>query len=118
MSVSEHQLGYSALSQGTLSMEVAPSTDSCDVRLRGELDIEVAPAVEAELMRLLRGPSGVVCVDLSQLEYIDSIGLRCLLRIVRASEGGDGKVTFHRPSGEVARILELTKLSDALPFNE
>ena len=99
-------------------MDVAAEAARYNVGLRGELDIEVAPAVEAELMQLLRSPLGVVCVDLSELEYIDSIGLRCLLRVARASESGSGKVTFQRPGGEVARILELTKLTDALPFNE
>jgi anti-sigma B factor antagonist len=98
-------------------MEVGSGPERRAVSLRGELDIVVAPAVEAELMRLLHSGAGIR-VDLSQLEYIDSIGLRCLLRVARASESGHGKITFHRARGEVERILELTKLSEALPFDE
>jgi anti-sigma B factor antagonist len=120
VSVSEHQdgVGLSVFQEGALHMEVGASADSCAVRLRGELDIEVAPLVEAELMRLLREPRGSVTVDMSDLEYIDSIGLRCLVMAAREAEASNSRLVFRRPGGDVARILKLTRLDEALAFDE
>jgi anti-anti-sigma factor len=120
VSVSEHQdeLGVSVFNEGALSMEIGPDLERRDVRLLGELDIEVATIVETELLRLLGEPSDSVRVDLSELRYIDSIGLRCLVKAHRAAETSSTQLIFRRPSGDVARILALTKLDEVLPFDE
>ena len=88
------------------------------VRLRGELDMEASPAIEAELGALAsREPDGIV-VDLSELGFIDSTGIQCLLRASeRAHESGE-TLRFRGAHGQVDEVLRLTGVRDLLPFGE
>lgn len=119
MSVSEHQDESAVrVDRGTLSLEVAFEGDGCVAQIRGELDIEVAPLVEAELLRLIHERSDALSVDISALEYVDSIGLRCLLKVTQEAHSWHRQLRFSQPTGQVARILELTKVNTALPFDK
>ena len=119
MSVSEHQDESAVrIEDGALSVKVTYEEAACVAEIGGELDIEVAPMLEAELLRLLDGRAEAVRVNLHDLEYIDSIGLRCLLKVSRAAESSNRILRFSRPRGDVARIMALTKLDQALPFDE
>ena len=101
---------------GAFRMEIGPEVDSCQVALRGELDLECVPALETELGRLLGGPLQTVTVDLSSLEFIDSTGLRCLLRATSTAAESGTQLLFLRPAGQVEQVLELTKIRQALPI--
>ncbi|MGH2969359.1 MAG: STAS domain-containing protein, partial [Solirubrobacteraceae bacterium] len=53
----------------------------------GELDLATAPALEAALQRALESAaSGRVVLDLRELDFIDSSGLRTLLTARRRAE--------------------------------
>jgi anti-sigma B factor antagonist len=112
----QQQSGSRVVEDGGLTMEVGPEVESCLVSLRGELDLECAPTLEAELNRLLSSPLQRVTVDLSALEFIDSTGLRCLIKASRDSKAAGSKLRFLRPAGQVQQVLQLTKLDQALPF--
>ena len=104
------------IEDGGFSMEIGPEAESCLVTLRGELDLECAPVLDAELNRLLSSTLQTVTVDLSTLDFIDSTGLRTLLKATRYSEAADNKLRFLRPNGQVEQVLQLTKVDQALPF--
>jgi anti-anti-sigma factor len=84
--------------------------------LSGELDLAVAAGLEATVRGLCReGVSGIE-LDLSQLTFMDSAGLRAVLRAreLCADQGYDFLV---KPgSGQVLRLLELTGTTDVLPL--
>lgn len=72
----------------------------------GEIDMVAGPQLE-ELVLPLERP-GPVVIDVSAVTFLDSSGLRTLLKIARAaSERGD-EVVLRAPSPEVDRLLELT----------
>jgi anti-anti-sigma factor len=78
------------------------------VRLGGELDLDGAPRL-VDAIRALAASGGPVVVDLSQVAFSDSTGVRTLLDL---SLAGDGPLALLAPSPAVVRVLELTQLRE------
>jgi anti-sigma B factor antagonist len=86
------------------------------VSLRGRLDTETAPALDARLGPLLASPDVTAALfDLAGLEYIGSAGIRVLVRARRTLEerGGGMAVAHLRPS--VRQVFDIVK---ALPSTD
>lgn len=84
------------------------------VRVRGELDVATAPSLEKLLLRP-REAGEVVHLDLSDLGFMDSTGLRVLLRAQQAAERGGWEVLLVAVSPPVQRLFELSGVGPALP---
>ena len=76
----------------------------------GWLDLQNAPAMEAELNALDPGITALV-IDCSALEYISSAGLR---QFVAAHKKMDGALTLRHVSEEIQNIIKMTGLSKKL----
>lgn len=86
------------------------SSDPSTIALAGRLDSTTAPELDAVLDRALRGGGKARMVfDLSQLEYISSAGIRCLIRARKAIEPGGGKVAVVNPQPAVRKVLDIVK---------
>src|SRR5438128_7343008 len=82
--------------------------------LRGSLDIDTAPALKANLNRLVERPSPRVIVDMSGLDFCDSMGVGVLVTAHgRALERG-GWVRLAAPSGFLRRLFDTLGLSGYL----
>jgi anti-sigma B factor antagonist len=89
------------------SVRVERRGDAAVVVPTGELDLATAPALEASLSRAFTEAAPRVVLDLRELEFIDSSGLRTLLTARRrAEEAGSG---FSLVAGHAAleRTLEI-----------
>jgi anti-sigma B factor antagonist len=85
--------------------------------LRGSLDIDTAPALKANLNRLVERPSPRVVVDLSGLDFCDSMGVGVLVTAHgRAMERG-GWVHLAAPSGFLRRLLDTLGLTGYLSLH-
>jgi anti-sigma B factor antagonist len=106
-----------AESAGILAIEVDDRTLARDgrrvvrVALGGELDLAGVPALERVLADAeATGPVAIV-VDLTALEFLDSSGLRCLVRAHgRAREAGGRLPVVRADGGEVAQAMSVTGL--------
>jgi anti-sigma B factor antagonist len=86
--------------------------------LQGELDLTSAPMFERELESAEAANPGHLIIDLSQLEFMDSTGLRALL-VARERAVADGhQLTLRRGPRQVQRVLELTRTVDAFVFED
>ena len=84
------------------------------VRLRGELDIESAPDLERVLLR--SRPAGQrVVVDLAELKFMDSTGLRVLLRARAAADEGRWEINLRNVPPTIRRLFDMTGVHAALP---
>jgi anti-sigma B factor antagonist len=85
------------------------------VHLAGELDLATAPELE-ETLNALRPVCERIILDLADLEFIDSTGLRlAVVEHGRASMDGFEFVVAGA-SGPVLRVLQLTGLDVTLPI--
>ena len=84
------------------------------IELRGELDLSTVGKVEEELRRVEGNAPQVVVLDLSGLSFLDSSGLRCVVRgDVRAKEAGRRLVLVRGPDA-VQKVFEITRLEERL----
>jgi anti-anti-sigma factor len=84
------------------------SGDVVIVRLTGRLDSSTAPAAEESFGRVLAGDTASLAIDLSQLEYISSAGLRVLLVVAKKMQQAKGKVVLF---GLVRNVREVFAIS-------
>jgi anti-sigma B factor antagonist len=99
------------------SFEIQESVDhdgASRVTLIGELDIAVADGVE-ERLRLLRDAGRRVRLDLSQLDFIDSSGVRAIvLGLKHARQGGHELDVDREISPTVRRMIEIMGIAPQL----
>jgi anti-sigma B factor antagonist len=95
-----------------VSIQIEPSDGSLLVRLRGEIDLSNADPVHRQLESAVEGWPRVI-IDLAEIEYLDSQGLR-LVKQLCAKAGREGtKLELVAPPGHFARqVLEMTRMSD------
>jgi anti-anti-sigma factor len=84
--------------------------------LRGELDLAAKEHYEQELEKLEDESLESLIVDLRELSFIDSTGIKLLLRTLRDSEEDGFTLTFVKGSGQVPKLLEATGVAKQLPL--
>ena len=98
------------------TVDVAREADRIRIALRGELELAtVDQAHEALALPGLR-PSDTVVLDLSDVTFIDSTGLRFLLLADRSAQEKGWRLQIVPAPPEVQRIFKLTRVEDRLPF--
>jgi anti-anti-sigma factor len=99
------------------SMRIEPHGNTVVLRALGVLDIAVAETFEAELRKALATDGTTVILDLGEVGFIDSSGLRALLvNSVEAKLDGDRLRIRRDLSPAVQRSFEMTGVEDRLPF--
>ena len=83
--------------------------------LRGEMDLATIDHFDQMVNESLATGPGRVVVDLSGLEFIDSSGMRALLRL-QARLGDRARLEIVPGPPAVQRVFELVGLTAALPF--
>jgi anti-anti-sigma factor len=87
------------------------------VTLRGELDLLSTGDLEPELERLADEPGvDVVALDLRDLEFLDSSGLRLVVLIERRLRQAGRRLVLVRGPQPVQRVFEITRMTDRLEF--
>ncbi|MGN6696046.1 MAG: STAS domain-containing protein [Aquihabitans sp.] len=83
--------------------------------LSGELDPGTAPILQSHLTDLAadQGVSSVV-VDLSQITFLDSSGIRALVTGGEALRTRSAELILRAPNANVRRVLEVTGLNQLL----
>ena len=80
--------------------------------LAGELDIADVPRLEPVIDAAVAATAGAFLVDLTALEFLDSSGIRLLLRARALLGREDRTLALICPQGPVHRAIELTGVSD------
>jgi anti-anti-sigma factor len=92
---------------------VEPLDEAQLIRASGELDMSTSPTLGHELQAARDG--GITAVlDLSDVRFIDSTGLRVLLGASRDSAGSEWGFFIVRPSDVVQRLIALSRTADLL----
>lgn len=78
-------------------------------RLSGELDLSTYEQATTRLAPLFGG-SGDVTLDVSDLSFVDSSGIRVFIRLHQSTE--DGVLVVRSPQPHVTRLLQIAGLAD------
>src|SRR5438128_2474027 len=108
--------GPSKAGQASAFSVVSEQRDS-QVRLllSGELDLASAPQFERAVSDASREVPAAIVLDLSALDFLDSHGLRSILRDQQLCEE-TGCLLSVIPGEQAQRLFELTGLSERLPI--
>ena len=82
--------------------------------VEGRLDTNTSPALEKELADSLNGITELY-IDLAQLVYISSAGLRVLLT-AQKTMSRQGKMVLKNTNADLMEIFEVTGFVDILTF--
>lgn len=91
------------------------------VAVRGELDLSTAADLEPPLEEAIGSGDGLLLIDLSACEFIDSTGIALIVRAWQrfdrgASGEGSGRMGICGSNAQVRRVLEITGLEHSIPM--
>jgi anti-anti-sigma factor len=95
-----------------------PEQGSGRLILSGELDIATAPQVEAAARAMLAQGVSRLVIDLRELTFIDSSGLRMLILLSDRAVGDAWTLGLIRPTDRSLSVFEITGADENLPFIE
>jgi anti-sigma B factor antagonist len=82
--------------------------------ISGDLDASTTEQFNAAIDDLISRDGRLVVLDLSAVTFLDSIGLRGIVRASNMFADRDGRLTVTGLSGAAQRVLELTGLLERL----
>ena len=88
------------------------------VTVAGELDPQTSPVLDHEVQALLLSGYPSVVLDLRDVSFVDSAGLRVLIRSHTDLSRHRRRLCLRAPSPSVRRVLDLTGLIDVLEIVE
>jgi anti-sigma B factor antagonist len=101
---------------GILALHVGERNGVLRIEALGELDLAGAPALARQLALALQSPATEVRLDLGRLEFIDSSGLREIVRAHCECDRSGRRFRVVRGSGQVAQVMNLTGLDEVFHF--
>lgn len=84
--------------------------------ISGELDIATTPQLEREVNRAIAEKANTILIDLENLSFIDSSGLRMFLHLNQQAAQDGWRLTIANPSEQVRAILRVTGTESELPI--
>jgi anti-sigma B factor antagonist len=103
------------VTRGTeLSIETRTQPGGVLLRLSGELDMATAPRLEREIANASDSQPQAIVLDLRELDFIDSTGLRTLITEHERSRQSGRTFALVRGSKQVHRLMSITRVSEHL----
>lgn len=85
------------------------------VRLEGRLDTATAPSLETTCSKLIASGAKRIVIDMAQLEYLSSAGLRVMLAVAKQLQAGGGRLTVCGAENIVLETLQLSGIPEIIP---
>ncbi len=87
--------------------------------VEGDLDVYTAPRLSATVSRAMEaGSTAGVGLDLSKVNFMDSMGLSVIVGAHRRAMESDKGFKIIRPGRQIRRILQVTDLISLLPIED
>ena len=104
-----------------MTMEVRTSELNPDVTIAalcGRLDMAMSTELSPELMQTLEeSPNGLI-IDIAEIEFISSAGLRVLIAASKKAKALDTKLALIRAKPPVYKIFKIASLGALFTFSE
>lgn len=97
---------------------VSEDDDLCRIELAGELDGSNAEAVDAELTRAEQSAADRIVLDLNRLTFIDSMGLRLLVKAKRRADADSDRLRIRPGGDQVRRVMAITGIDAYMRFED
>jgi anti-sigma B factor antagonist len=102
-----------------MEMKTITADDSIThVALEGCLDLAGAKSIELDFAALVCGRRKPALIDLSNVSYISSYGIRVLMGGVKSLYANGAKLVLLKPQAQVLETLRIASLLDLIPVEE
>ncbi len=100
-------------------VEVTVTGDVVVARVGGDIDLANTPTVSAKILEFIPNDALGLVLDLSEVRYIDSVGIRMLFNFVRTLHASRQGMAVALPAeSPVRKLLKITHLDEAAVFQE
>jgi anti-anti-sigma factor len=90
--------------------------DTHVIELAGELDLTTADEVDREIRRVEFTSAHVIAIDLHDVSFIDSTGLRVVLQAQRRSDNLGGRLAIIKAAEPAQRLFDICGVAPTMPF--
>ena len=97
-----------------LRVDIAPDHERVTVRAVGEIDLASVPQLEQPLVELLDSGFGQIVLDLRDVTFMDSSGVRVLITAHQLAQDRGANLSIVVGTSRVRRTLELSGAIDYL----
>jgi anti-anti-sigma factor len=87
------------------------------IKLNSKLDIIGVGEIETKFVGYCAGENVRVVVDLSEVDFLASIGIRLLVLTAKSVANRGGKMVLLNPIPEVHSVLEITGIPAIIPIS-
>lgn len=94
-----------------MEINVKQDGNKATISLDGKLSVATSPDLEAAIQNLPAETNEFV-IDLTNLEYISSAGLRVLVSTEKTAGQRGGHMVLQHPNEEVSEVFDMTGLAD------
>ena len=102
--------------QPSFDIALVRTDDSVRLVLTGELDIATAPLLDTALEQAEVGGPAKILLDLAAVRFIDSSGLRTLIRAADRAAADGGRIAITGAGPQARRLFELSGAGPRLPI--
>jgi anti-anti-sigma factor len=97
-----------------LRIDVRRERDRVVLELHGELDLLGAPMLQGEIEKVEQDAPGIVVLDLEDLQFVDSAGLRVILAAHERLHEHGQELALTRGTEQVQRLFTIAGVSEHL----
>jgi anti-anti-sigma factor len=101
-----------------MEIETRKEENATVVSVTGKMDAVSAPVLEKELSQLMADGEKGFILDLGQLDYISSAGLRVILATAKRLKEKEGKILLASLQDMVKEVFEISGFSAIIPIYE
>ncbi len=96
-----------------MDIQEQKNADSYLLQVKGRLDTTTAPELESKIKEVARKTKHLI-LNLSEIEYISSAGLRVVLQAHKIMASNHAKMSVQNPSDFCKQVLEATGMDAVL----
>jgi anti-sigma B factor antagonist len=111
--IDDSNVGSPDLTGKPAEIQTHLDSDSVTITVSGEVDVSAADKLDAAIRAAFETEIGQIVVDLSDLSFLDSVGLSVLLQAsVRSRQNGNPLSFIPSKHEAVTRLLALTETAE------
>jgi anti-sigma B factor antagonist len=105
------------MSNDTLEITESINDEICKFTAKGRIDSNSADKLQEKLENALNNGQKKLILNMSQVEYLSSIGVRVILKTFKQAAESGGTFNIEKPSKIVKNILGMVALKEMLVIN-
>lgn len=93
----------------SLDLQLSHDPRGTTLKISAQLDADTAPQMAPVISQLRQSPPNILILDLKDLTYISSAGLRCMFQMKKLVNAELGRLVISQPTPQVQKVFDIVK---------